>query len=262
MTGVSGRVALVTGAGSRGGIGFASARLLKQAGARVGITSTTERIFDRLAELPSVAADAFAATADLTDPAQVEALIAEGTAALGPIDILVNNAGMVQTGVEEESQRLHEIDDAQWRRGLDRNLSTAFFVTRAVLPGMIERGYGRIVQMSSVTGPVVSNPKATIYGAAKAGMLGLTRALAIEVADRNITVNAIGPGWIETPSSSAEEIFAGKNTPVGRPGTADEIGHVVVFLAGEEASYLTGQLIVVDGGNTIQEYKGPAEGYY
>jgi 3-oxoacyl-[acyl-carrier protein] reductase len=260
MAGVSGRVALVTGAGSAGGIGFATARLMKEAGAKLAITSTTVRIFERLEELGG--AGAFAATADLTKRAEVERLVAEVAAALGPIEILVNNAGMVQLGVENDSQLLHEIDDAQWRYGLDINLTSAFLVTRAVLPGMIEQGYGRIVQMSSVTGPLVSNPKATLYGAAKAGMLGMTRALAIEAAQHNITANCIGPGWIETPSSSPEEIFAGQNTPCGRPGRPEEIGNVALFLASEEASYLTGQLIVVDGGNTIQEYKGPAERYY
>jgi 3-oxoacyl-[acyl-carrier protein] reductase len=262
MAGVAGRVALVTGAGSAGGIGFATARLLKEAGARVGITSTTDRIFERHNELPGAADDAFAGKADLTVRAQVEGLVADLTSSLGPIDILINNAGMVQTGIADDSMLFHQISDRQWHYGLDINLTTAFMVTRAVLPGMIERGFGRIVQMSSVTGPVVSNPKGTVYSAAKAGLLGMTRALAIEVAERNITVNCIGPGWIETPSSSPEEVFAGKNSPTGRPGTADEIGHVAVFLASEEASYLTGQLIVVDGGNTIQEYKGPAEGYY
>ncbi len=260
MAGVAGRVALVTGAGSAGGIGFATARLMKEAGATVAITSTTDRIFERLEELGG--AGAFAATADLTKRAEVERLVAEVAAALGPIEILVNNAGMVQLGVENDSQLLHEIDDEQWRYGLDINLTSAFLVTRAVLPGMIEQSYGRIVQMSSVTGPLVSNPKAALYGAAKAGLLGMTRALAIEAAEHNITANCIGPGWIETPSSSPEEIFAGQNTPRGRPGRPEEIGNVALFLASEEASYLTGQLIVVDGGNTIQEYKGPAERYY
>ena len=260
MAGVAGRVALVTGAGSAGGIGFATARLMKEAGAKLAITSTTDRIFERLEELGG--AGAFAATADLTKRAEVERLVAEVVAALGPIEILVNNAGMVQLGVENDSQLLHEIDDEQWRYGLDINLTSAFLVTRAVLPGMIAQGYGRIVQMSSVTGPLVSNPKAALYGAAKAGLLGMTRALAIEAAEHNITANCIGPGWIETPSSSPEEIFAGQNTPCGRPGHSEEIGNVALFLASEEASYLTGQLIVVDGGNTIQEYKGPAERYY
>jgi NAD(P)-dependent dehydrogenase (short-subunit alcohol dehydrogenase family) len=162
--------------------------------------------------------------ADLVETDQVEALVQAVEGALGPIDIVVNNAGMVQTGHDEPSRLVHEIPDSQWRRGMDINITTVFKVTRAVVPGMIERRYGRIVNMSSVTGPVVSNPKATIYSAAKAGIMGMTRAQAIELAEYNITVNGIGPGWIETPSSSPEEIFAGKQAPIGRPGTADEIG--------------------------------------
>jgi 3-oxoacyl-[acyl-carrier protein] reductase len=262
MTGVAGRTALVTGAGSAGGIGFACARALLDAGARVAITSTTERIRERLSELGGDASNTFAGIADLTETDQVDRLVRDTEAALGPIDIVVNNAGMVQTGFDEPSQLTQDISDDQWRRGIDINLTNVFLVTRRVLPGMIERSYGRIVNMSSVTGPVVSNPKGTIYSAAKAGILGMTRAQAIEVAADNITVNAIGPGWIGTPSSSPEEIVAGNNCPARRPGTADEIAAVAVFLASEQASYLTGQLIVVDGGNTIQEYKGPRDGYY
>lgn len=110
--------------------------------------------------------------------------------------------------------------------------------------------------MSSVTGPVVAIPQSTAYGTAKAALLGFTRSVALEYASKGITVNAVGPGWIANSSSSKKEIIAGDNTPVGRSGRSEEIGHVCVFLASEEASYLTGQLIVVDGGNTIQEYKG------
>jgi 3-oxoacyl-[acyl-carrier protein] reductase len=259
MSGVKNRIALVTGCGSAGGIGFATASLLHRAGARVAITSTTDRILRRRDEL---GADVYAATADLTDTEQVDRLCTEIEAKLGPVDIVVNNAGMVQTGFDEPSQLVQDISDAQWRRGIDINLTSVFVVTRRLIPGMIERRYGRVLNMSSVTGPLVSNPKGSIYSAAKAGILGMTRAQAIEVGEYNITVNAIGPGWIETPSSSPEEVYAGQNTPVGRPGTAEEIGHVAVFLASEEASYLTGQLIAVDGGNTIQEYKGPSEAYY
>jgi 3-oxoacyl-[acyl-carrier protein] reductase len=113
--------------------------------------------------------------------------------------------------------------------------------------------------MSSVTGPVVAIPRSTAYGTAKAAMLGFTRSVALEYAGKGITVNAVGPGWIATSSSSKKEIIAGDNTPVGRSGRSDEVGHVCVFLASEEASYLTGQLIVVDGGNTIQEFKGPRD---
>jgi len=260
MAGVAGRVALVTGCGSADGIGFATARLLKAAGARVAITSTTERIFERLAELG--AGGAHAATADLTDPQAVAGLVAGVEAALGPVDILVNNAGMVQTGQDQPSRAAAEVSDAEWRRGIDMNLTTAFLVTRAVLPGMVARGYGRIVNVSSVTGPVVAIAGSSVYAAAKAGMLGMTRAQALEVAAAGVTVNAVGPGWVETGSSSPAEIAAGKAAPIGRPGTPGEIGHVALFLASEEASFVTGQLIVADGGNTIQEYKGAKQGWH
>ncbi len=245
----------MTGAGSAGGIGFATARLLLAAGARVAITSTTERIDERLAELDGPSGQVFAKPADLTDPAAVNALVGDVADALGPIDILVNNAGMVQVGRDEPSAPLHRTSDEGWRYGLDINLTSAFLVTRAVLPGMMDRNHGRIVQMASVTGPVVGIPGSAVYGAAKAGMLGMTRSLAIEAGAYNITVNCVGPGWIETASSSEAEIVAGSYTPAGRPGRPEEVGHVAVFLSSDEASYVTGQLVVVDGGNTIQEYK-------
>lgn len=259
MAGVKDKVALVTGCGSAGGIGFACARLLQAGGAKLAITSTTVRIQERARELGS---EVFAHACDLTDVAQVDGLVTATEQALGPIDIVVNNAGMVQIGHDEPSRLIQDIPDEQWRRGMDINLTTVFNVTRRVVPSMIEHRYGRIVNMSSVTGPLVSNPKGTIYSAAKAAIMGMTRAQAIELAEYNITVNGIGPGWIETPSSSPEEVFAGEQAPVGRPGTPEEIGHVALFLASEEASFVTGQLIVADGGNTLMEYKGPAEGYY
>ena len=253
MAGVAGKVALVTGAGSAGGIGLACARALLHAGASVAITSTTARIFERQAEF---GAGSQAAIADLTRQAEVEALVAGVQAALGPVDILVNNAGMQQSGIDHARRPLSDLPDATWEFGLAISLTSAFRMCRAVLPGMQARGFGRIVQMSSVTGPLVGIDGSGSYAAAKAGLMGMTRVMAIETGGYGVTVNAVGPGWIATDSSSKAELRAGRHTPLQRPGTPAEVAHAVLFLAAEEASYITGQLIVVDGGNTLQEVKG------
>ena len=255
MIGLTGRTALVTGAGSADGIGFATARLLLAAGANVAITSTTDRIFTRLSDLGGDPANVFALPADLTKADETAGLVAAVTARFGGIDILINNAGMTQVHGDVPQGDLQHMTEAGWDYGININLKTAFLVTRAVLPYMVAQRYGRIVQMSSVTGPVVAIAGSAAYAAAKAGMLGMARALAIETGPFGVTVNCIGQGWIQTGSSSAEEILAGRYTPIGRPGTPEEIGHVAVFLASEQASYITGQMIVVDGGNTLQEYK-------
>ncbi len=256
------RVALITGAGSENGIGFAAARTLASGGAGVALTSTTDRIYDRVNTIKGLGTEVKGYPADLMDREQVIKLANSVISDFGRIDILVNNAGMVQVGNEETFVHMKDLAPAEWDQSIGRNLNTCFNITHALLPHMIENKYGRIVNVSSVTGPLVSNPGETAYSAAKAAMVGMSRSLAIEVAKYNITVNNVAPGWIGTGSSTEEEQVAAENTPLGRAGSPQEVADLIAFLASDESTYITGQMIVIDGGNTIQEYKGPSDLYY
>jgi len=256
------RVALITGAGSPEGIGFATARLLGKQGFRLSITSTTSRIDYRARELRDDGYEVISVEADLLHKAAAENVATKTAEHYGSIDALINNAGLTTVGQAEIIKPFLDFSESEWDQVIATNLKTAFHITKAVLPHMLRVGYGRIVNVSSVTGPVASNPGATAYSAAKSAMVGLTRGLALEVARSGITVNAVAPGWIGTGSSSQKELAAGLNTPVGRPGTADEVAALIAFLASDSASYITGEMIVIDGGNTIQEYKGRPEHYY
>ena len=246
MFSLAGRTALVTGAGSPSGIGMACARALAELGAVVHLTSTTDRVHDRAAELPSAGTSV---VADLTLEADVAALHAE----TGHVDVLVNNAGMLSVTAPDVVASVPDTSLLEWRADLARNLDTAFLVTRAYLPGMVAAGYGRIVNVASTTGPVNAMPDQASYAAAKAGMVGLTRAVAVEVAGRGVTCNAVAPGWIASESQSHEEAGHGRRSPAGRSGTPAEVAAAVAFLAAAESSYVTGHCLVVDGGNSVLE---------
>jgi 3-oxoacyl-[acyl-carrier protein] reductase len=255
--GFDGRVAVVTGTSSPHGIGFASARLLGRAGARVALLSYSARVEQRAADLRAEGIEARAWTVDLTDHAATQAVAQEVLEHFGTVDVLVNNAGMGTRHAPEVLADFVHTTEALWDTGIAVNLKTAYNATRAFLDPMIAKGCGRIVNMSSVTGPIATSPGEAAYSAAKAGLCGLTRTLAVEVAARGVTVNAVAPGWIASAAQIEEERIAGSYSAAGRSGTPEEVASLVAFLAAEEASYITGQVIVVDGGNVIQERKGP-----
>ncbi len=239
--------ALVTGAGAPGGIGFAIAQALKENGAEVFITSTTDRIMQRAQEL-----GATGFIADLTIAEECERLIKE----IGELDVLVNNAGMTSINSPlgaDEASSLTEISNEAWQRGIQRNLDTAFNLTKAALPALRKSKAGRIIMISSVTGGLMAMAKQPVYAAAKAAMVGLTKSIALDEAKYGITCNAILPGWIATDTQSAHEKLQGMKTPLGRSGKPSEIAGLVNWLASESAGFITGQALVVDGGNSIAE---------
>ena len=241
MFDLTGKAALVTGA--TGGIGGAVARALRGAGATVAVSGTRRERLEALAgELGEGCA---ALPCDLADAEAAAGLAARAETALGGLDVLVNNAGIARDAL---ALRMKEED---WRRVLDVNLTAAFLVARAALRGMMRRRSGRIVSVSSVVG-ASGNPGQANYAASKAGLVGMSKALAAEAAARGVTVNCVAPGLIDTemtrglPAPARERMVAA--IPLGRAGAPEEVAAAVLYLASDEAAWVTGQTLHVNGG--------------
>ncbi len=238
---LSGRTALVTG--STRGIGHAIAGTLALAGARVAVVGRDQGRAEEVASALSPEAKGFAC--DVSDTASVAALVEAVEASFGSVDILVNNAGLTRDNV------LFRIKDEDWDAVLDANLRGAFAAIRAASRGMMKRRWGRIINIASVVG-IIGNKGQANYAASKAGLIGLTKSVARELASRNILANAVAPGFIETDMTAVMTAEArttlSEQIPLARLGTPQDVAGVVAFLASEHAAYITGQVFVVDGG--------------
>ncbi len=241
MLDLTGKCALVTGAS--GGIGGAIARRLHGQGASVTISGTRREALEALAG--DLGGRAHVVRCDLADPAQTADLVGQAEAAMGQLDILVNNAGLTRDNLAMRMK------DEEWAWVLEVNLTAGFRLARASLRGMMKRRWGRIVAITSIVG-TTGNPGQANYAASKAGMAGLTKALAQEVASRGITVNCLAPGFIETAMTAAldgqqqEKLLSA--IPMGRMGTPQDVADAAVFLCSNEAGYITGQTLHVNGG--------------
>jgi 3-oxoacyl-[acyl-carrier protein] reductase len=241
MFDLTGKTALVTGAS--GGIGGAIAKALHAQGASVVLSGTRADALEAMKT--ELGVRAFVAVCNLADPASVEALPKAAEAAAGPIDILVNNAGITRDNL------FLRMKDDEWDQVIAVNLTAAFKLSRAVLRGMMKKRWGRIINITSVVGST-GNPGQGNYAAAKAGLVGMSKSLAAEIASRNITVNCVAPGFVTTPMTDvltdAQKEASLAHIPMGRHGRPEEIGAAVAYLASDEASYITGQTIHVNGG--------------
>jgi 3-oxoacyl-[acyl-carrier protein] reductase len=241
MFNLSGKTALVTGAS--GGIGAEIARALHAQGATVALSGTRREALDALAA--ELSERVHVLPADLSDPAAALALITQAEAAMGSVEILVNNAGLTKDGLAMR------MSDADWAKVLDVDLGAPFRLSRAALKFMMRRKSGRIINIGSIVG-ATGNPGQANYCAAKAGLSGLTKSLAQEIASRNITVNLIAPGFIETPMTDAlndaQKAALSEKIPLGRLGAPSDIAAAVVYLASDEAAWITGTTLHINGG--------------
>jgi len=241
MFGLDGKVALVTGA--TGGIGAEIARALHRQGARVALSGTREAVLAELAA--ELGEGALVAPANLSDPAAPQALVEKVEAELGRLDILVNNAGFTRDGLAMR------MSDKDWSDVLEVDLNAPFRLARAAMRGMMKRRAGRIISIASIVG-TTGNPGQANYAAAKAGLIGMSKSLAQELASRNITVNVVAPGFIRTPMTDAlnegQKARLMERIPMGRMGEATDIAAAVAYLASDAAGWVTGATLHVNGG--------------
>ena len=238
-----GKIVLITGA--TGGIGRGICKLFQQQGAELAIVGRDKAKLEafRQSELPDGVVRTYAA--DLSEESNIVKLVAQVEEHCGKIDVLINNAGITKDNLSLK------ISSEAWHKVLDTNLTSSFLLSKAVLPGMLKHRFGRIINMTSVVG-VVGNVGQSNYAASKAGLIGMSKSMALEVASRGITINCLAPGFIKTPmtdvlSDKAKEKVL-ENIPMAKMGTPDDVANAAVFLASDEAGYITGQTIHVNGG--------------
>ena len=251
MKRLDGRIALVTGAAQGNGKGIA--KRLAEEGATVVLTDVSEKVHETAKELKASGLKAVGMKMDVTKSSEVNQTVKKVLEEYGKIDILVNNAG-----IYPDEPPIYEMPEEFWDNMYNINVKGIFHCLKAVLPAMVKRKSGKVINLSSVTGPMVSVPHSSAYSSTKAAISGLTRALAIELADYGINVNAMCPGYVKTPGSqylAEKERKIAASIPLKRFGTIDDVGDLAVFLASDESSYITGTEIVIDGGNIIQEVK-------
>jgi len=244
MPGVEGRVALVTGASQ--GIGRACAMVLAASGAKVALCARNQEKLEQVAsEITNTGGTASVFKMDVASEEEIKSGVKAIVAQFGKVDILVNNAGITR------DQLVMRMKRADWDDVINTNLTAPFLLTQAVIGSMLKQRWGRIINITSIFGQIGQAGQAN-YASAKAGLIGLTMAVAREVASRNITVNAVAPGWIETGMTSvlSDELKDSmmKSIPLGRVGTDIDVAHAVKFLASEEAGYITGEVVKVNGG--------------
>ena len=258
MTIQSTRTAFISGAGSPTGIGFATAKAFGALGYKIGITSTTDRIFDRVRDLEALNIEAYGIVADLSVPQEVQGVVRDFLDKFSTLDVLVNNAGMacVSNYSEAEDGAIEDYTLDGWHSAFARNVDTTMLLTQGFLPAIKLSSAGRVVIVSSSTGPILVMRNTVAYASAKSALTGFTKALALDLAHLPITVNAVAPGWISSTTQSAHEIMQGEATPMGRRGTPEEVASAITWLASPQASYITGQTIVIDGGNSLAEERG------